>query len=235
MILRLLACATVVAVAGSAQAALFSFASDVDSSSFTFFGWGNAIVDAQDPSDTQLLFIDDDNGVLPTLPVTVEFDAVFEMAYAGSIPVTGNTFVHTYALAGAFGFFDPDTGAPILTAALTGGSLTALGSATSWGTSETIQVNDIGASEIVYTWWGPAIPAYGLYPGNSIGPDDAAFTLTLTLSAAGAGVPLDPQTGLPAIDWVSEGSYSGSAFFIPTPGAAALAGLGLIGMARRRR
>ncbi len=234
MISRFLACATVVAVAGSAHAALFSFASDVDSGSFTFYGAGGGVVDAQDSADTQLLFIDDTNGVFPTLPIVVEFEAAFQMAYVASVPVTGNTFVHTYALAGAFGFFDPGTGLPILTAALTGGSMTALGSATAWGTSETIQVNDIGDSEIVYTWWGPAIPEYGLYPGNSIGPDDAAFTLTLTLNAAGPGVPLGTD-GLPSTAWVSEGSYSGSAFFVPTPGAAALAGMGLIGMTRRRR
>lgn len=234
MIARILACATAVGVATTANAALFSFASDVDSGSFTFVGGAGGVIDAQDPTDTQLLFIDDNNGPLPTIPLEVEFEAAFQMAYVASVPVTGNTFVHTYALAGVFGFFSP-TGAPILTATLTGGALTALGSATAWGTSETIQVNDIGAGEITYTWWGPDLPAYGIYAGDSIGPDDAAFTLTLTLSPGGFGVPLDPQTGLPAAIWTSEGSYSGSAFFIPTPGAAALAGIGLMGISRRRR
>ncbi len=233
MMYRFLACASALCMASAADAALFSFASDVDSGSFTFAGSGGGVIDAQDSTDTQLLFIDDTNGALPTVPLVVEFEAQFQMAYVTSVPVTGDTFVHTYALAGLFGFFDV-TGAPILTAELVGGSLTALGSATSWGTSETIQVNDVGSSEIVYTWWGPDIPEYGIYNGQSIGPDDAAFTLTLTLSAGGIGVPLGSD-GLPSTAWVSEGSFSGSAFFIPTPGAAALAFLGFASAARRRR
>lgn len=231
---RVLACAMGLSLAGAADAAaLFSFASDVDSGSFTFVGGAGGVIDAQDPTDGQILFIDDTNGVLPTLSLGVEFEAAFVMSYVASVPVTADTFVHTYALAGAFGFFDA-AGAPILTAQLVGGAMTALGSANAWGSSETIQVNDIGASEIVYTWWGPDLPSYGIYTGQSVGPDDAAFTLTFTLSPGAIGVPLGTD-GLPTAVWTSEGSYSGSAYFIPTPGALALGGLGLFASLRRRR
>ena len=68
---------------------------------------------------------------------------------------------------------------------------------------------------------------------------DAAFTLTNLLSfsndATQPGVPLDPQTFLPAEKWQSEGSYSGSAFFIPAPASLAMLGAGGLIAARRRR
>ena len=73
-----------------------------------------------------------------------------------------------------------------------------------------------------------------VFAGQSVSPDDFGFDLSL-LNSGPNGVAIDPQTGLPIATWRSEGSYSGSATFVPTPGAAALAGLGLVTVSRRRR
>ncbi|MCL4741327.1 MAG: hypothetical protein KJZ54_03910 [Phycisphaerales bacterium] len=227
---------TLAAVAGLATAAnatLFSFASDVDHTSFTFAGMGGLVADAMDPSEPLTLLIDDTNGPGAPIALSVEFNAGFEIAHLGSIPSGGGNFVHAYSLDGFFEFRD-GSGALVLSAVVEGGSLTALGSATSWYSSGALFGADGAGSSVTYTWHGANIPDYGLFTGNSIDPDDAAFTLTFLQSDPGMGVALG-QDMLPAMHWVSEGSYSGSAFFIPAPGSLALLGFAAIGAARRRR
>jgi hypothetical protein len=218
--------------ASGAHAAFFSFASDNDHTSWTFRGIGNNVRDAQDGVDPQVLLIDDNNGVLPPLAMNLDFNADFIIGYLASVPLGGGTFVHNYSLNGNFSFVDAG-GNAVLTCLVRDGSLTAIGGAASWFSTATLQGNDNPFGAVTYTWNGPANPAYGLFPGQSIGPDDAAFTLTV-LNSPGVGVPLD-QGHLPSQQWFSEGSYSGSAFFVPAPGAAALLGLGGLVVARRRR
>ncbi|MCW5775715.1 MAG: PEP-CTERM sorting domain-containing protein [Phycisphaeraceae bacterium] len=227
------AVATVAGMAAGANATLFSFASDVDHTSFTFRGLGGFVGDAMDPSEPLTLLIDDTNGPGVPISISVEFNAEFGIKHLGSVPSGGGTFVHVYSLDGAFEFRDA-AGGLVLSATVTGGSLTALGGAKSWYSAGSIFGADSIDTDVTYTWHGPNMPAYGLFTGSSIGPDDAAFTLTFLQSDAGMGVELG-QDMLPSMWWMSEGSYSGSAFFVPAPGSLALLGMGVLATVRRRR
>lgn len=232
---RALACVCCGCLAGSAQASLFSFASDNDHTSWTFRGLGSGIFNASDPTDPQVLLIDDNNGVHPALSLDVNFEAAFQLQYVASVPIGGGAFVHTYVLSGSFGFTNRVSGTPILTADFADGAFTAIGGAASWSPTGTVQANDndFGGS-VTYHWFGGALPDYGLFPGSSLGPDDMAFTLTV-LNHLGAAVGLD-ERHMPVAQWFSEGSYSGSASnFIPAPGVASLLGLGGLSLLRRKR
>ncbi|GIK20026.1 MAG: PEP-CTERM sorting domain-containing protein [Leptolyngbya sp. PLA2] len=225
--------AALAGLATAANASLFSFASDVDHTSFTFMGTGGFVGDAMDPSEPLTLLIDDTNGPGAPITLSIEFNAAFEIAHLGSIPSGGGNFIHAYSLDGSFEFRDA-FGALVLSAVVEGGSLTALGGAASWYSSGAIFGADGAGSSVTYTWHGPNIPDYGLFTGDSVDPDDAAFTLTFLQSDGGMGVALD-QNMLPAMWWRSEGSYSGSAFFVPAPGSIALLGFGALAAGRRRR
>jgi MYXO-CTERM domain-containing protein len=61
---------------------------------------------------------------------------------------------------------------------------------------------------------------------------DFAFSLSNVQLANGNRVPVTAN-GISTVPWSAEGSFSASA--IPAPGALALAGLGMIATARRRR
>lgn len=234
MLHQSLALAVVTGLATAAQAdVIFSFASDNDHTSFTFDGFGGAVGDAQDPSDPFELLIDDANGNQIPLSYEVEFSADFAISYAGSVNLGGGLFVHSYLLNGEFGFYDQSGGA-VLTATVDNGALTAMGGQDSWFSTSTVLGVDGDIGSVDYIWHLADNADYGLYTGQSVGPaDDAAFTLTFLQSSGGSGVGLGTDM-LPADEWVSEGSYSGTANFVPAPATAALlAGAGLF--IRRRR
>lgn len=230
----------VVLAAGAVHATTFSFASDTDPSSHTWRGFSTAMGNAQDPGDPVTLTVDDGNG--PGAPITfdVEFRAAFALTPNGlPLNLGGGRFLHTYNVGGpqggpaTFGFFLPGN-VPLLTATFTGGSMSSLGSAGAWGTVGGVQATDV-VGQVTYTWNGPNLPAYGLFTGqSSIGVDDAAFTLSDLHTLAGPGVPMN-DVNLPAAEWFAEGSFSGTANFVPAPGALALLGLGSFALARRRR
>ena len=236
MIHHTISLAIVAGLAASANAGIFSFASDVDHTSFTFGGQGSSLGQAGDSTDLFELYIDDDNGLLDPLVYSVRFYADFVIDHAGSIEIDGGMFVHTYDLSGDFGYYNIDTGDPILTASINNGALTALGTYTRWLSTSTILGADGDASDVTYTWHLDDNPDYGLYNGESVGPaDDAAFTLTFLQTNSGSGVKIGNSNKLPLVRWKSEGSYSGSATFVPAPGSLALlAGVGLV-LGRRRR
>lgn len=225
--------------AGSANATTFSFASDVDHTSFTFAGFGQVLRDAQDRSDPVTLLIDDDNGPLPALSLNLEFQFDAMLTHVASIPVGGGQLLHTYSLSGSqgpaasFGFYDA-FGAPVLTAQFIGGIFSADGSAATWGSTAGVQAGDI-TGQVVYTWHGADVPAYGLFTGQSVGLDDAAFTLSFLQTAGGPGVGIGPTAPYPSSEWSSEGSFSGTAHFVPAPGLVSLAGLSFGLLGRRRR
>ena len=74
---RALAVLAVGCLVSSSQAALFSFASDNDHTSWTFTGSGASVRDAQDPLDPQILLVDDHNGPLPAnTPLDLRFVVV---------------------------------------------------------------------------------------------------------------------------------------------------------------
>lgn len=233
MFVRALVSATVVAaVSGSASATIFSFASDIEDDAFTFAGFGNSIVEAPGDEKFDLLY-DDENGPLPVVNAgKVAFDVDATISYLGSTALGGTTFLHNYSLNGSFDFLLD--GSPLLTIDITGGALTAIGSMSTWSSTSVIQAADTADSAVVYTWFGADDPAYGLFNGQSINPDDAAFTLTFLQSSGGLGVPLGTDF-LPSDEWMSEGSFSGSAQFVPAPMSLAGLGLGVLGLARRRR
>jgi MYXO-CTERM domain-containing protein len=237
----------VAALAGAANATLFSFASDnANHTAFTFIGKGSSIAAAPQDNPT-ILYVDDNNGPLAPIFGPTRFVADLRISFLASVPLGGGNFIHNYALSGGggafdFGWVDFATGAPILTAKIrgTGHAETAVGPAFGWGSTATLQGADSQDADVVYTWWGDDLPAYGLYKGDSVGHDDFSFTLTWLQHDGILGVPLDsddasPDFKLPATTWISEGSFSGSANFVPTPGAIALLGLGGLVAGRRKR
>jgi hypothetical protein len=225
--------------AGGAQATTFSFASDVDHTSWTFTGVGALVNAALDPGNPQTLLVDDDNGPNPALTFAVEFRANMVLQHAASVPLGGGQVFHIYNVAAApegpssFGFYLPD-GSPLLTAVFNNGVFRNVGGAGFWGTGANFSASDLSGS-VTYTWFGPDLPQYGLFNGqSSVGLDDAAFTFSNINSGQGPGVALN-DANYPGAPWSSEGSYSGTAHFVPAPGTLALLGLGGLISARRRR
>jgi hypothetical protein len=228
-----LASALIAIAAGAAQAATFSFASDTNPSDFTFAGAGGEVRDAQDPTDPVVLLVDDSNGPLPAISFNVEFEAEFDIDYVNSAQVAPGVYTHSYALNGTFSF--RQAGNDLLRGTITDGAMVALGGGVSWGSTGTILGSDDPGS-VEYTWLGADLPAgYGVFNGTSVGIDDAAFTLTFLQSALGSGVSLHPITLLPLGEWTSEGSFSGTAFFVPAPGSITLLGAAGLAGSRRRR
>lgn len=228
--------------AGSAQGAFFSFASDGDNASWTFRGLGQTVQSAGDPTDPLTLLIDDHNGPLPPLEFNVDFDALFTITHIASTPIGGANFLHTYSLAGDFALRQIPTNQPVIIGSLQGAVLTAVGGENSWHTTASITGGD-EFGPVQYTWTAAPRPEYGLFPGNSVGPDDAAFALAVLnrsgilpydFDPASRGVELGADR-YPLTTWWSEGSYDGSARFVPAPGAIALCAVGGVALARRRR
>lgn len=231
------ACGLALAAAG-ANATTFSFASDANHQNWTFAGLG-ALISAAGANNPQVLLVDDDNGPLPALTFNVEFRASMQLAHSASVPVGGGNFLHVYGVAAVpegpagFGFFNAD-GSPLLVATFSTATFRAAGPQGAWGSAANLSASDLTGS-VTYTWFGPDMPAYGLYQGqSSVGMDDAAFTFTNINSDSGAGVPLGDGS-MPSQAWASEGSYSGTAHFVPAPGAVALMGLASVCVSRRRR
>jgi len=223
----------------SAQNVTFSFASDVASAVPTFEGQANngVINNVRVPTN---LFVDDANGPLPTLEYDTRFYVDFQMDYTGSFNLPGGQVLHTYGIDGNFRFLGGADG-QVMTVDISDGVLTALGDANGWGSTASIQASSLSGSSVTYNWQNADQAPYNLFDGSSTSDmTDAAFTLTNIFSfpagAGGvAGVTIDAQTGLPNVAWESEGSYSGSAFFVPAPGTAVIAGLGIATLGRRRR
>ncbi|MFA6043995.1 MAG: PEP-CTERM sorting domain-containing protein [Phycisphaerales bacterium] len=233
--------AAALAAASSAQAVTtFSFASDTDPSQFTFSGNG-AQVSNGTPAPTVTLLVGNGNGGQAPLSFNVEFRSNFSISYVVSTPVSGG-FQHIYNVQGnqgqspTFGFYVPGTNDALLTATFEGGIFRSAGTQNAWGSGANVEASDI-TGQVTYTWFGASNAAYGLVAGgSSFGLDDAAFTLSNLQSGQPAtnGVGLNADN-YPIQSWNSEGSFSGTANFVPSPGAIALMGLGGLAMARRRR
>lgn len=243
--------------AGAAQAQFFSFASDTDAASwtFTYDPQTGTITDADDSADPVVLLIDDRNGPAAAAGVSAEFEADFTIAAQAAVPLSGSDFLHIYTVNGSFEFL-VDVGAGLQTAMridFRDATLTARGSRDQWYSTATIAGGDSvdNDTRVSYSFFQPLLDSVpnaaelGLAVGTSVGPDDFSFDLT-SINTSGL-VPFDPATDpdsvgvptggagqLPTDVFWSEGSFSGSAV-IPSPGAAALLGLGGLAAARRRR
>ncbi|MEL6796014.1 MAG: hypothetical protein AAFR76_11205 [Planctomycetota bacterium] len=214
----------------------FSFASDTQSAASTFSG-NNVNLRQAGVAGTRLeLLADDANGPLPTLVFETDFFAELSISFVDSIALPSGAISRIYELSGTFNFNDAATGLPLLEAQLNSGQLTTIGSDDRWGSTATLEASSVIDASTSYTWLGDSIPAYNLFEGSKSSFADASFTLSNILDAAGVpGVSVRPSSQLPNSAWSSEGSYSGSAFFIPTPASALLLAAGGAFSTRRRR
>ncbi len=242
MVRSLASCAALGLAAGLAQAAFFSFPSDTADRAWTFTGNDGFIDQAVGPNDPLVLFIDDNNGILPRLEVSVRFEAHFNLRHVGSIPLGGGAFSHNYLSSGVFSFRDVAAGVVLLGVEFQNGLFTARGGENSWFTTGALQVDHGAGASVNMTWGGAELPGYGLMPGPLNGlPRGFAFDLT-ALNHDGRipwggqlpGVPLNPNNKQPAQRWWSESSFSATAF-VPAPGTLAVLGLAGLATARRRR
>ncbi len=240
--MRLTSLVAVAGAAACAQAGIFSFASDFSDESWTwrgeFHGGHFALEDGTPPSDLMQLLIDDGNGGLDPLVFDVDFSAHLDVAYLGSSSIGGGKFLHSYTVEGDVGWYT--AAGPVLEMSADGALLTIVGNEFSWDSAGSLFGADSWAG-VTYTSYVDA-PAYGMYLGQNISPADFSFTIT-ALNTSGVipydfsnpGAELDPTTMFPADEIFAEGSFSGSAQFVPTPGSLALlAGAALVGVRRRR-
>jgi hypothetical protein len=236
--IRTAAAVGMLALAGSAQAALFSFASDTSDRSWTFSGQGASVVDATGPNDYLTLHIDDNNGILPRIDVSTQFNANYTISYVGSVPLGGGAFSHNYLASGSYSFTDVATNTTILTVNFTNCLFTARGGQMSWFTTAALQGDNGAGATVSMTWNGAPLPGYDLLPG--VLPGSFAFGHS-ALNSSGA-IPYQNQSPganlganmLPTATWWSEASFS-AIRIVPAPGSLALLGLGALAAMRRRR
>lgn len=237
-----------IAVVGLAAAAanadvFMSFASDFNDQAWTWTGEYHAghfaLEDATPHTEPMTLLIDDGNGGLDPLSFTVDFNAHIDLEYISSTPIGGGKFIHSYHVEEGEAGWYTDLG-PVVELVFEGAVMTIVGDEFGWDTAGSLFGSDAFA-DITYISAIDA-PAYGLFAGESIGADDLAFTISvlntsgsLPFDGSGLGATLDPDTMFPDSQIYAEGSYSGSANFVPTPGALALLGVAGLGAARRRR
>ncbi len=244
--LRTTTTTALLAVAGltvAANAGIFSFASDYSDQSWTFtlatHGGHFAIEDQTQFTDPTILLIDDANGILEPLQYEVDFNLHADIDYLSSTPIGGGKFIHSYSVEEAYAGWYTSNG-PILEMTFDDSIITIVGDEFGWDTAGSMFGSDAWAS-VQYTSYINE-PDYGMYLGDAIGPQDFGFSLT-TINTSGSipydysspGATLDPQTMFPTEEVFAEGSFSGSAQFIPAPSTAALLlGAGLFGTRRRR-
>lgn len=239
MTFRLLSCAAIALATGSAQASFFSFASDSRDNAWTFSGTGANVVDATAPNSPVTLLIEDNNGGLPALSVSTQFNALISLTFAGDVPLGGGAVSHNYTASGSYHFMDVAAGVNLLTINFTNCLFTARGLTSSWFSTAALQGDDGSGASVVMIWSGANLPQYGLTPGVLPAPRGFAFDMT-ALNTSGA-IPYNgqnPGVGLganhfPVATWFAESSFSAST--APAPGGIAVLGLAGLAMAKRRR
>ena len=238
MIARLLPCAIVALAAGSANAAFLSFASDTADRAWTFTGNGANFTNGTGPNDPIVLHVDDNNGALPRLDVSVNFNANVTLNYVASVPLGGGAFSHNYLASGTFSFVDILSGTTLLTTTFSNALYTARGGQNSWFTTGALQADSFGGAVVNMVWGGASLPGYGLTPGAVV---SHGFGFDLTVVNTSGAIPYNFQNPgvslganfLPTTTWYSESSFS--AGILPTPGTVSLLGLAGLALARRRR
>lgn len=217
--------------ATSANAAYFSFASDNLSSESTFKGGGSSMGSGLLNGKVDLL-IDDNNGVLPTITFNgTTFSAGFsDITLRGSSTFAGVTTL-VYSLSGEFSF--TNGGQNLLSVSFVDAVMSVQSKNNKWMTTGSVLGSDQFTTVTATTDLNMA--AYDLAAGT-LKDVDFAFGLTALKTVGGsAGVAIDEISKLPTARWEAEASYNGTASMIPAPGSLALAGLGGLMCARRRR
>jgi hypothetical protein len=234
-----LSCALIAAIAGTAQGAFISFASDNNSDGPTFQGAGGA--PGSNPMfrdggplsggnvDVNLLIDADENGPGVATPVSTVFLSNITLTNNSQQALLGGGFVHGYRASGFYEFRLASTLATLLRVEFSNAYFASISNvATALGSSATLQANDQTSSINVITATG-ALSGLGQMR-------DFAFTLTAVQAPGGNNVPVRPDgsINLPEFQWTSEGSYS-ARVVVPTPASAALMAMAGLAAARRRR
>lgn len=252
------------AAAGSANAALFSFASDTNPNTWNLQGTqgsSGAFTITSPITAAVNVLIDDDNGPRPTLAFNARLVVDLTITPVALTPIFGTTFEHVYAVNGTVRFVNPS--APMqdwvtisFGSANAGGGdparLSVVGPRSSWGSAGAI-FGSSSFGKVTYTASsafttllnglaavnGDTAATYGIATGSTSTNTDASFTLTrinqgIAASALSGGNVQVDANDLPTSAWRAESSYSGSAV-IPAPGSAALLVVGGVLASRRRR
>lgn len=223
-------------VAASANAAYISFASDTNSGGPTFISNNTQLPSFRDGGPSTLggkvalrllLDVDEDGpGAATVYDVHMNFNATLTNYNAHNF--SGN-WIHEYTSFGRYEFVDANTGNLLLGVNFSNALFTSWSSSSDFlGTSASLQSN-LGPDDD--TSIDGSLSQF--FPTMT----DWAFTLTnlrATTTKPGDVVPVG-NSGVHRYDWKSEGSYSATLTPIPAPGAIALAGLGGLLAARRRR
>ncbi len=236
MIVRSASALALCAMASAANASFISFASDTSPLNPTLVAtWDstNQVTNVVDfgPTTVDMLFDPDEGG--PQLPISVPaaLNLDLTMSYASSAPLGFGMFAHAFNVLGTFEFAHL-VGNDEFTVKAT----VNLGEAifVGLGTGTTVMSASITGADMMYdqVTFDPAILAFSMV--NC--PGDFGFTITALNGGAGAQLITNGSGQVIGIAGFSaESSFSGSFTNIPTPGAAALAGLAGITAIRRRR
>jgi len=217
--------------AGAANAALFSFASDRNADGPTFSGLAPAAITDGRPQDgdgavtvTFLVDRDDDGpGVAQSIAARFEYDAVVT---GYQVAAFGGQFSHQFTLDGSFSIIDASTNLPIFVASFDNAFFSSWSNLqASLGRSAQMQDNDDSDAGLTFATFGT------LADIDVSQSRDFGFSLSNVRLANGNRVPIGGNgLGTP---WRAEGSFSAHA--VPAPGAIALAAMGGLVIARRRR
>lgn len=228
----ILGCASLALAAGSAHAALFSFASDRNQDGPTFSALAvNAVNDGRSLDANGVITVDfladrDNDGPGAAQSITSNFEFAANIT-SYQVVAFGGQFIHNFTLSGAFSVVDASNQQVIFHAMFNNALFSSWSnSANQLGRSAQIQANDQADPTLSFA-------TAGALADIDVSQDrDFAFSLSNVQLANGNRVPVTPN-GISQVPWSAEGSFSAAA--IPAPGVLALGGLGLIATARRRR
>jgi PEP-CTERM motif-containing protein len=224
--------------AGTANAAFLSFGSDTADRAWTVTGSGANVTDGTGPTDYLTLHVDDNNGALPRIDVSTQFNAAITLNFVSSTPLPGGAFSHNYTASGNYTFIDVASGTTLFTVEFSNLLFNSRGGQGTWGTTGALQGDNSFGGVVTMTWNGANLPAYGLATG---GIYNGGFGFDLTSINTSGALPYGGQNpgvalgagSLPSSTWFAEGSWSAST--VPAPGTLALLGVGLLAAGRRRR
>jgi uncharacterized protein (TIGR03382 family) len=201
-------------------------------SAWTFTGSDGDLIAARPPASPLVLLVDDVDGPLPAIPMAVRLEFELSLSHLRTTPAAGGVFAHSYSVDGVFSIHGLDGGA-LLNGSLATGLMTVMGDAESWrGAALVVAGAPYGAGSAWCEWVEQSVLAYDLDTGEYAG---SAFQFRLTnVNAGGLGVPLDPETHLPAGAWQSGVSFTGRNN-IPAPATVTFGAVGAAALMRRRR